>query len=176
MSTALVQLQHWDETLLLKINALSRRDYVKITFCLITKLGDGWFFALIVFALLTLNFSKNLDFALSTALTFAIELPLFWLLKNRIKRSRPPEKLFNFHSVILPPDKFSFPSGHTASSFLVWAQMQQFVPHLAPYMLILAILIGASRVILGVHFPGDVLVGACLGTAFSYAIAITVFL
>lgn len=176
MVKAMNRLQDWDEWLLLKINLLCRSKAIKNTFCSITKLGDGWFFAVIVFSLLALDFSKYLTLALSTTLTFIIELPIYWQLKNRIKRNRPPQKILGFKSEIFPPDKFSFPSGHTCSSFLVWAQLNLFAPTLAPYMLVIACLVGLSRVILGVHFLGDVVAGACLGTAFSYAVALTFFI
>jgi hypothetical protein len=63
------------------------------------------------------------------------------------------------------PDKFSFPSGHTMTAFAVWAVLAEGLPLLGPPFLVMAMMIGASRIFLGMHYPTDVLVGALLGSS-----------
>ena len=61
------------------------------------------------------------------------------------------------------PDSGSFPSGHTLHATLSAVVVALFVPPLAPVFVLVALLVGASRVTLGVHYPSDVAAGAALG-------------
>jgi undecaprenyl-diphosphatase len=103
-------------------------------------------------------------------LAFFIERPLYFVLKNSFKRNRPAAALDNFVSVIIPSDKFSFPSGHTSAAFMMATLISYFSPSFTDISLIVllylwATAIGFSRVILGVHFPTDTLMGAVLGVS-----------
>ena len=64
---------------------------------------------------------------------------------------------------IVPPDEFSFPSGHAAGAVVVAAIISAFLPVAGLIACLYACLVGYSRVALGVHYPGDVLAGAILG-------------
>lgn len=103
-------------------------------------------------------------------LAFLIERPLYFILKNGFKRNRPAAALENFVSVIVPADQFSFPSGHTSAAFMMATLICYFALPFADWSLIAvlygwATLIGFSRIILGVHFPTDTLMGAILGVS-----------
>jgi undecaprenyl-diphosphatase len=65
----------------------------------------------------------------------------------------------------------SFPSGHAATSFAGATVLAFAWPRWAPALYALALLIGASRVYVGVHYPGDVLAGALLGLLVGTAVA-----
>jgi undecaprenyl-diphosphatase len=79
------------------------------------------------------------------------------LVKRTVVRARPGES--GLHAVVAEPDRFSFPSGHAAASMSVALGYGVTFPVLALPLLVLALLVGFSRVRLGVHFPGDVLAG-----------------
>ena len=142
-----------------------RRDsLLPLVFRIISFIGDGYFYALY---LLYLYLAKNELFkpALYIVLVgFAIELPIYRLLKNTIRRIRP----FNAHdeveNMVLPLDEFSFPSGHTSAAFLVAMIITHFSPALAVPMFAFAFLVGMSRIYLGVHYPSDILAGIIYGT------------
>jgi undecaprenyl-diphosphatase len=72
--------------------------------------------------------------------------------------------------VITPADRFSFPSGHATAAFLFAGLAAVSFPVLAPFAYVWASLIALSRVVLGVHFPSDILAGALLGSAIAYFI------
>jgi undecaprenyl-diphosphatase len=70
--------------------------------------------------------------------------------------------------MILPPDQFSFPSGHSITAFAVAVPVGLFYPGLASVLLFLAASIALSRIILGMHFLSDVLAGSAIGAALGY--------
>ncbi|AEG00250.1 phosphatase PAP2 family protein [Methylomonas methanica] len=98
-------------------------------------------------------------------LGFAVERPVYFVLKNAFKRDRPQQAILNFRSVITPSDKFSFPSGHTSAAFLVATLVSYFFPELTIVLYAWAVLVGFSRIVLGVHFPTDTLMGVVLGVS-----------
>lgn len=91
-------------------------------------------------------------------------------LKNFVARSRPFTVIESLVPLIQKPTDYSFPSGHTACAFAVGFLLFRRLPK--PYgilCLILAILIGVSRIYLGVHYPSDVIAGMISGICISYA-------
>ena len=80
------------------------------------------------------------------------------LVKRTVGRSRP-SRAVGYAALIREPDRFSFPSGHAAAAMAVAAAYSRAFPELAPAIVALAFVSGLSRVVLGVHFPGDVLSG-----------------
>jgi undecaprenyl-diphosphatase len=63
---------------------------------------------------------------------------------------------------VAEPDRFSFPSGHSAAAMSVAIAYAVAYPSAAAPLIALAALVGMSRVFLGVHYPGDVLIGQLL--------------
>jgi undecaprenyl-diphosphatase len=71
----------------------------------------------------------------------------------------------------LPPDQFSFPSGHTITAFAVAISLGAFYPALALGLVFCAVSVAVSRILLGMHFLSDVLAGAVIGSALACAFA-----
>jgi undecaprenyl-diphosphatase len=135
------------------------------TFQIASRLGDGIVWYLLILALPLLYGAAAFRPAIVMALTGALGVILYALLKRLFVRERP----FITHTAInraaAPLDRYSFPSGHTlhAVSF-TWQACAHF-PELAWVLLPLAALIAGSRVVLGLHYPSDVLAGAAVGAA-----------
>ena len=68
---------------------------------------------------------------------------------------------------LLPPDQFSFPSGHSITAFSFAVGFGVYYPSLMPWLLFCAFSVAISRIVLGMHFS-DVAVGAGLGTILAY--------
>jgi undecaprenyl-diphosphatase len=79
------------------------------------------------------------------------------IVKRTVGRPRPSAR--GVSSLVDDPDRFSFPSGHSAAAMSVAVAYALTFPVLAIPLILLALHVGMSRVFLGVHYPGDVLIG-----------------
>ena len=99
---------------------------------------------------------------------------VFKVIKRISQRPRPCQLEPHCWSKVLPPDRFSFPSGHTMTAFSIALVVSYFYPALEAPLFFLAISIAVSRIVLGMHFLSDVLAGMVLGVALGCA-SITTF-
>lgn len=129
----------------------------------LSRTGDGHLYALLAVYLFWSARPGSRLFLACILLAFALERPLYFVLKNSLKRHRPQAVLENFRSVIKPSDKFSFPSGHTSAAFVMATFVAYFHPALAIPAYVWASSLGVARLVLGVHFPTDILAGMTMG-------------
>jgi|SRR5690554_6828908 len=134
----------------------------------VSRSGDGYGYALAVLIAVMLNDPDALTLLTLLLVGFALELPIYWFLKNTLKRQRPYQKNRRFKAIIVAHDTFSFPSGHTTAAFMFAGMCSVLMPTWAPIVYAWAAAIGLSRVALGVHYPGDILAGACLGSGLAW--------
>lgn len=141
---------------------LARRALARL-FGTISRLGDGAFWYALMLAIALLGGSAGRIAALHMALTGLVAAALYRLLKRWTRRPRP----FRAHSEIIahvpPLDEFSFPSGHTLHAVCFTIVALGYFPLLAPLLIPFALLVAASRVVLGLHYPSDVLAATLIG-------------
>jgi undecaprenyl-diphosphatase len=92
------------------------------------------------------------------------------VIKRTVERRRPA-RVMDCVSLVREPDRFSFPSGHATASMSVALVYGIAFPAWSVPLLLLALLVGFSRVRLGVHYPSDVLVGQLIALATSAVLA-----
>lgn len=157
----------WDTSLCIHINRYSTNYVIATFFKTISRLGDGWFWYVMLIAAFVVNGTSAILPLMVTILISLTGLAIYKTLKVKTVRPRP----YQVHQVIVmgerPLDVFSFPSGHTLQAVLFTATLGSYYPELLPIMLPFAILVALSRMVLGLHYPTDVLIGASIGYALS---------
>lgn len=133
-----------------------------------TRLGDGWVWYSVGIAVLLFGGDMRFVAFGAAASAEAATVVLFRFLKKASKRKRPCQLEAHCWANILPPDQFSFPSGHAMSAFAIAIPLCIYYPQLQAALLALSLSIAISRVILGMHFVSDVVVGSLLGTGLGY--------
>ena len=162
MSSIAKYVTKMDALVLVCVTGRLRRDQVIRAMRWVSRGADGQAYPAL-FALMAVLQSDRWKILTACFLSFAIELAAYKLIKQSVKRPRPFQPQAGFVNMIVPQDVFSFPSGHTAGAFVVAVMMGSCWPiGLIPAFL-WASLVGFSRIYLAVHYPTDVVAGACLG-------------
>ena len=128
-----------------------------------TRGGDGWLWYALGIILYFYGGRHRFEAIGASGSAAVAGILIFRALKNTSRRRRPCEIEPHCWSSILPPDKYSFPSGHSITAFSVALSVGLFYPYLMAYLLTVAFLIASSRIILGMHFLSDVIVGSAIG-------------
>lgn len=151
-----------DRRMCVAANRWGTRRAVGVFFGIISRLGDGVFWYTLMTAL-ALSGARGRTAALHMAVTGLAAAALYRLLKRWTRRPRPFRTHRQIVAHVAPLDEFSFPSGHTlhAVSFTIVALA--YFPLLAPLLVPFAGLIAASRIVLGLHYPSDVLAAIVVG-------------
>jgi undecaprenyl-diphosphatase len=134
-----------------------------------TRAGDGWLWGLVAIALLLSSDPLRFRAIEAAATAVACGIVVFHKVKRVVCRVRPRDIEPHCWAHIVTRDKFSFPSGHSTTAFAVAFSLGSFYPEIMPLLLILAANVAVSRVVVGMHYLSDVLVGSGMGALLGYA-------
>lgn len=139
------------------------RGSVHRLFAVISRLGDGVFWYSLIAVLPLVDGWGGARAGLHMLLMGGVVLVLYKTLKGATRRERPCHSVPQIVAFVPPLDHYSFPSGHTlhAVSFSVVAL--HYYPQLVWILVPFTLLVASSRVVLGLHYPSDVLAAAGIG-------------
>lgn len=152
-----------DLQLLARIFSQGERRMVRPLARAFSRSGDGYLHLLVPLLLWLLESPLLTPFVTVLGLALVVERCLYWCLKNSLKRRRPQEAVPGFRSLVVAADQFSFPSGHSSAAFLLATTLVLVYGGPVAMMFMWAGGVALSRVLLGVHFPGDTVAGGLMG-------------
>jgi undecaprenyl-diphosphatase len=155
---------HRDHRLMRRVNRWPAPRWIRIWMMAATRGGDGWLWYALGIVVLLGGGHERFAAVGCAALAVSLGIALFLRLKKAAGRRRPCAFEPHCWARLLPPDQFSFPSGHTITAFAVAVSLSLFFPDLWIGLLFCAVSVAASRILLGMHFLSDVVAGAIAGS------------
>jgi undecaprenyl-diphosphatase len=158
-----------DHKLMRRVNRWQAPRWIRLWALCATRGGDGWLWYGMAVMILLFGGPERYLAVGAAALAAGTGIAIFLNVKKATGRKRPCTFEPHCWATLLPPDQFSFPSGHTITAFAVALSWSRFYPDLAVGLMFCAFSIAASRILLGMHFLSDVIAGAVIGTSLAYA-------
>jgi undecaprenyl-diphosphatase len=151
-----------EQSLCLRANRGCHHPTVRRLFTVVSRSGDGafWYLLMLAFAV---SGEHGATVAAQMAVAGLAGLVIYRQLKHRLVRERPYVAHLGMRLGTAPLDRYSFPSGHTLHAVTFTVIATAHVPELWFVLGPFSLLIAASRVVLGLHYPTDVAAGALIG-------------
>jgi undecaprenyl-diphosphatase len=156
------RLSAWDHAASRQCNRINR-SRVGEGFALVSRLGDGWFWFALMAVLPLVHGGAALVVSLVMLGTGALATVVYKLIKQSTHRLRPCERSSDLLLTVAPLDRFSFPSGHTLHAVCFTVIACSAYPGWMWVLVPFTVLVGLSRLVLGLHYLSDVAVGALIG-------------
>lgn len=138
-----------------------------------SRVADGPLWVALILALPWIDATHGAARAPWLLLLGTVNLLLYVTLKRSTRRMRPFERCDGIRACARVPDAFSFPSGHTLHAVAFALAFSAYYPWTALVLWPLAAVVAMSRVVLGLHYPSDVLVGALVGAGTAALVMLT---
>ncbi len=159
-----------DRKLMRRLNRWDAPVWVRRWTIVASRCGDGWLWIAIALILLLFGGPRRFDALADGLIALGAAQLTFAIMKRLIGRERPCATEPHCWSVLLPQDRFSFPSGHSITAFAIAVSLGLWYPALLVGLLFCALSVAASRVILGLHYLSDVIAGLLIGTLIGLAV------
>ncbi|WP_372592523.1 phosphatase PAP2 family protein [Guyparkeria sp.] len=153
----------WEALVTERCNRVHRVTVLRCLFAWASRLGDGigWY---LLAGIMVLASGREAWLPMGVMLLSGGAGVIIYLgIKRRTARLRPLHRNARIQASVAPLDKYSFPSGHTLHAVNFGIQLVAFHPSLGWLVLPFALMVAASRMVLGLHYLSDVLVGALIG-------------
>jgi undecaprenyl-diphosphatase len=162
---ALERLAEWDRGLCRRCNSACQFTGLRVVSVVSSRLGDGAFWYALMAAMLVWDGHNALAPVLHmVAAGFACTM-IYKSLKHGTARARPYVAQADITLFAMPLDRYSFPSGHTLHAVAFTLIALGYYPALFWLLAPFCLLVALSRIVLGLHYPSDVIAGACIGAA-----------
>lgn len=168
MRPYLLRMHQFDTKMCIAFNHASENRLVRDFFRVISRLGDGVFWYSLMAVLVLANGYESLMSVVHMGLAGLAGTLIYKWLKRKTLRPRPFQVQQAVRMAGKTLDQFSFPSGHTLHAVVFTYVALSYFPFLWPLLIPFTLLVGVSRVVLGLHYPSDVLAGAVIGWAIAY--------
>lgn len=145
------------------MHGASTRAWVLRLLIPVSRVGDGWLWYGIIASLIWAGGPSGASAAVRMICVGAIDLVVYGIIKRWIARPRPYRACPDIRPCTKTLDEFSFPSGHTLHSVAFSVILTVYYPAFAFFVWPFTILVAVSRIVLGLHYPSDVIVGAVIG-------------
>jgi undecaprenyl-diphosphatase len=158
-----------EERVCVAFNRWSDYRSIRAFFAAVSRLGNGVFWYSWIVFLPALFGATGGWRALQMMATGTTGVAIYKWLKQRFVRERPYISHLRIHVGTAPLDRYSFPSGHTLHAVCYSIMLTAYFPILGWIVIPFAALVALSRVVLGLHYPTDVAVGAAIGAGLAVA-------
>jgi undecaprenyl-diphosphatase len=145
------------------LNRMSRPPKIKKFFVVVSWLGDGKVWYLLMVALPLLYGDKGVATSWAMVQVGFLNFALYRMIKRVTGRARPCAVSADITLGTPPLDQYSFPSGHTMHAVAFSLVVMAHHPEFAGVLMAFSSLIASSRIILGLHYPTDVVAGGLIG-------------
>lgn len=152
-----------ERSVALWMHGATTRAWVVRLMGIVSRIGDGWIWYAVIAGAWIAGGAEGNSAAVRMFCVAAVNLAIYRIVKRWIARQRPCRACPGIREVTRPLDEFSFPSGHTLHSVAFSVIMSAYYPATAWIVWPFTVLVAVSRVVLGLHYPSDVVVGALIG-------------
>ena len=152
-----------DSAVCVSVSHTSQYRLIRDLFRTVSRLGDGVFWYTLMAAILLTQQLDGLKPVLHMAIVGLTGTLLYKWLKRKTHRPRPAQVHQDVWVTGKPLDYFSFPSGHTLHAVVFSVIALSYYPQLVFILMPFTIMVALSRVVLGLHYPSDVLAGGAIG-------------
>ena len=155
----------YELALCLLLNGACRVRWLEPFFAAISRFGDGIFWYTLIAIIPVIYGPQNWRTSVHMVAVGLVGILTYKLIKSRTSRPRP----YALHSSIklgcAPLDHYSFPSGHTLHAVAFTLVATAYHPELVWVLVPFTILVMLSRIVLGLHYPTDVVAGVLIGAS-----------